>query len=54
MIIKDERDPNGVQQGDGYEQVPESISTTVSRECTTKLHNFIQSHHCIRDRETNF
>ena len=53
IIIENERDPNGVQQGDGYEQVPENIFTTVSRERTTKLHNFIRSHHCIRDRETN-
>ena len=30
MIIEVERDPNGVQQGDDYEQVPESIPTTVS------------------------
>jgi hypothetical protein len=25
MIIEDERNPNGVQEGDDYEQVPESI-----------------------------
>jgi hypothetical protein len=37
MIIEDERDPNGVQQGDDYEQVPESIPTTVSRERTTEV-----------------
>uniref|UniRef100_A0A2N9FEH0 DDE Tnp4 domain-containing protein n=1 Tax=Fagus sylvatica TaxID=28930 RepID=A0A2N9FEH0_FAGSY len=37
MIIEDERDPNGVQQGDDYEQVPESIPTTMSRERTTKV-----------------
>jgi hypothetical protein len=37
MIIEDERDPNGVQQGDDYEKVPESIPTTMSRERTTKI-----------------
>ena len=37
MIIENECDPNGVQQGDDYEQVLESISTTVSRERTTKV-----------------
>ena len=37
MIIEDERDPNGVQQGDDYEQMPESIPTTVSREHTTEV-----------------
>jgi hypothetical protein len=30
MIIEDERDPSGVEQDDDYEQVPESIPTTVS------------------------
>jgi hypothetical protein len=30
MIIEDERDPNGVQQDDDYEQVPESIPIPVS------------------------
>jgi hypothetical protein len=53
MIIEDECDPNGVQQGDDYEQVLESISTTVSRERTTEVQNFIQSHIRIRDRETH-
>ena len=52
MIIEDERDPNGVQQGDDYEQVPESIPTIVSRERTIEVRNFIQSHIHIRDRET--
>ena len=37
MIIEDERDPNGVQQGDDYEQVLESIPTTMSREHTTEV-----------------
>jgi hypothetical protein len=32
MIIEDERDPNEVKQGDDYEQMPESISITVSRD----------------------
>uniref|UniRef100_A0A2N9EE81 Nuclease HARBI1 n=1 Tax=Fagus sylvatica TaxID=28930 RepID=A0A2N9EE81_FAGSY len=50
---KYECDPNGVQQGDDYEQVLESISTTVSRERTTEVQNFIQSHIRIRDRETH-
>ena len=53
MIIEDERDPNGVQQGDDYEQVPESIPTTVSREPIAEVQNFIQSHIHIRDRETH-
>jgi hypothetical protein len=53
MIIEDECNPNGVQQGDDYKQVPESIPTTVSREPTTKVQNFIQSHIRIRDRETH-
>ena len=53
MIIEVERDPNGVQQGDDYEQVPESIPTTVSRERTTEVQNFIQSHIRIRNRETH-
>jgi hypothetical protein len=30
MIIEDERDPNGVQQDDDYDQVPENILTPVS------------------------
>ena len=37
QIIEDECDPNGVQQGDDYEQVPESIPTTVSQERTTEV-----------------
>ena len=37
MIIEDERDSDGVQQGDDYEQVPESFPTTVSRERTTEV-----------------
>ena len=37
MIIEDERDPNRVQQGDDYEQMPESIPTTVSQEHTTEV-----------------
>ena len=53
MIIEDERDPNGVQQDDDYEQVPESIPTTVSREPTIEVQNFIQSHIRIRDKETH-
>jgi hypothetical protein len=53
MIIEDERDPNGVQQDDDYEQVPESIPITVSREPTIEVQNFIQSHIRIRDRETH-
>uniref|UniRef100_A0A2N9HMN3 DDE Tnp4 domain-containing protein n=1 Tax=Fagus sylvatica TaxID=28930 RepID=A0A2N9HMN3_FAGSY len=53
MIIEDERDPNGVQQDDDYEQVPESIPIPVSREPTIEVQNFIQSHIRIRDRETH-
>ena len=53
MIIEDERDSDGVQQGDDYEQVLESIPKTMSRERTTKVQNFIQSHIRIRDRETH-
>ena len=53
MIIEDKWDPNGVQQGDDYKQVPESIPTTVSQEPTTKVQNFIQSHIRIKDRETH-
>jgi IMP dehydrogenase/GMP reductase len=53
MIIEDERDPNRVKEVDDYEQVPESIPTTVSRERTTELTNFIRSHHHIRGRETH-
>jgi hypothetical protein len=53
IIIEDERDPNGVQQDDDYEQVPESIPTTVSREPTIEVQNFIQSHIRIRDKETH-
>ena len=53
MIIEDERNPNGVQEGDDYEQVPETILITVSRECTTELTNSIRSHHRVRDRETH-
>jgi hypothetical protein len=49
MIIEDNCDPNGVQQGGYYEQVPESIPTTVSQECTTEVQNFIQFHIRIRD-----
>jgi hypothetical protein len=53
MIIEDERDPNGIQQDDDYEQVPESIPTTVSRKPTIEVQNFIQSHIRIRDKETH-
>uniref|UniRef100_A0A2N9ERN8 DDE Tnp4 domain-containing protein n=1 Tax=Fagus sylvatica TaxID=28930 RepID=A0A2N9ERN8_FAGSY len=53
MIIEDERDPNGVQQDDDYDQVPENISTPVSREFTIEVQNFIQSHIRIRDRKTH-
>uniref|UniRef100_A0A2N9H634 DDE Tnp4 domain-containing protein n=1 Tax=Fagus sylvatica TaxID=28930 RepID=A0A2N9H634_FAGSY len=53
MIIEDERDPSGVEQDDDYKQVPESIPTTVSRERTTEVQNFIQSHIRIRDRGTH-
>ena len=52
MIIEDERDPNGVQQDDDYDQVPENILTPVSREPTTEVQNFIQSHIRMRDRKT--
>uniref|UniRef100_A0A2N9GM49 DDE Tnp4 domain-containing protein n=1 Tax=Fagus sylvatica TaxID=28930 RepID=A0A2N9GM49_FAGSY len=54
MIIEDERDPSGVEQDDDYEQVPESIPTTVSRERTIEVQNFIQSHIRIRDRGNSF
>ena len=53
MIIEDERDPNGVQQDDDYEQMLENIPTPVSRELTIEVQNFIQSHIRIRDRETH-
>uniref|UniRef100_A0A2N9HQ65 DDE Tnp4 domain-containing protein n=1 Tax=Fagus sylvatica TaxID=28930 RepID=A0A2N9HQ65_FAGSY len=53
MIIEDERDPNGVQQDDDYDQVPENILTPVSREPTIEVQNFIQSHIRIRDRKTH-
>uniref|UniRef100_A0A2N9GZ47 DDE Tnp4 domain-containing protein n=1 Tax=Fagus sylvatica TaxID=28930 RepID=A0A2N9GZ47_FAGSY len=53
MIIEDERDPNGVQQDDDYEQVPESIPIPVSREPTIEVQNFIQSHIRIRNRKTH-
>uniref|UniRef100_A0A2N9F603 DDE Tnp4 domain-containing protein n=1 Tax=Fagus sylvatica TaxID=28930 RepID=A0A2N9F603_FAGSY len=52
-LADDERDPNGVQQDDDYEQVPESIPIPVSREPTIEVQNFIQSHIRIRDRETH-
>ena len=53
MIIEDERDPNGVQQDDDYEQVFESIPSLVSREPTIEVQNFIQSYIRIRNRETH-
>ena len=53
MIIENERDPNGVQQDDDYDQVLENIPTPVSREFTIEIQNFIQSHIRIRDRETH-
>ena len=53
MIIEDERDPNGVQQDDDYDQVPENIPTPVSWESTIEVQNFFQSHIRIKDRETH-
>ena len=39
MIIEDERDANGAEDLD-YEQVPESIPTTVSHESTEEFSQF--------------
>nr|XP_023884048.1 uncharacterized protein LOC111996320 [Quercus suber] len=55
MIIEDERDANGAEDFD-YEQVPESIPTTVSHERTEEFSQFaafIAAHEKIRNRETN-
>ena len=56
MIIEDEYDANGVEDFD-YEQVPESIPTTVSHKPTEEFSQFaafIATHEKIRDRETHF
>ena len=56
MIIEDERDANGAEYFD-YEQMPESIPTTVSHEPTEEFSQFtafIATHEKIRNRETHF
>ena len=56
MIIEDERDANGAKDFD-YEQVPESIHTTVSHEPTEEFSQFmafITAKENIKNRETHF
>ncbi|XP_030944966.1 uncharacterized protein LOC115969446 [Quercus lobata] len=56
MIIEDERDTNGAEDFD-YEQLPESIPTTVSHEPAEEFSQFtafIAAHEKIRDTETHF
>ena len=56
MIIEDECDTNGAEDFD-YEQLPESIPTTVSQEPTeefSQFTTFIAAHEKIRDTETHF
>ena len=52
MIIKDERDDNGVKDFN-YDQIVDSPHVTVLQERTTELREFIQCHHNIRDRQTH-
>ena len=55
MIIEDEHDANGAEDFD-YEQVPESIPTTVSHEPIeefSQFTTFIVAHENIRNRETH-
>ena len=56
MIIEDERDANGAEDLD-YEQVLESVHTTMSHEPTeefSQFTTFIAVHEKIRNRETHF
>ncbi|KAL0004725.1 hypothetical protein SO802_012286 [Lithocarpus litseifolius] len=56
MITEDERDANGAKDLD-YEQVPESIPTTVPHEPIEEFSQFtvfIAAHEKIRNRETHF
>mgnify|MGYP003703480791 FL=1 len=52
MIIEDGRDDNGVKDFN-YDQIDDSPHVTVLQERTTKLVEFIQCHHNIRDRQTH-
>ena len=55
MIIEDEHDANEAEDFD-YEQVPESIPTTMSHKPTEEFNQFtafIVTHEKIRNRETH-